>query len=123
MTLCLILDCCDGSDEYSGRIACKNKCIEEGAASRKQLTEDIAKYSEGAQIRSTLVEEYVQKKSKWSEEIEKLKSLKEELVPKEAKLLGMISPIRVHTEGGFPFLFAFKGDFLGGIFLFSSLAF
>ncbi|KAJ3374743.1 hypothetical protein GGF31_006640 [Allomyces arbusculus] len=40
-------DCCDGSDEYDGKITCPNTCAETGAAWRKQQEEATRKLAEG----------------------------------------------------------------------------
>lgn len=33
---CCISDCCDGSDEYEGKVKCKNDCHAKGEELRKQ---------------------------------------------------------------------------------------
>ena len=81
-------DCCDGSDEYGGSVVCKNRCKEEGEASRKQLKDDVTKFTEGAKIRSSLVEDTLKKKQEWINELERLQSEKEVLAEREAKLQG-----------------------------------
>ncbi|KAJ3362618.1 hypothetical protein GGF32_005858 [Allomyces javanicus] len=40
-------ECCDGSDEYDGKITCPNTCAETGAAWRKQQEEAARKLAEG----------------------------------------------------------------------------
>lgn len=39
----LIIDCCDGSDEYEGKVKCTNDCEAKGAEMRKQQEEEKAK--------------------------------------------------------------------------------
>jgi len=39
-------DCCDGSDEWSGRAQCANSCLEVGRAAREQLTAEAAAHKE-----------------------------------------------------------------------------
>ncbi|KNE68787.1 hypothetical protein AMAG_13428 [Allomyces macrogynus ATCC 38327] len=53
-------DCCDGSDEYDGKITCPNTCAENGAAWRKQQEEAARKLAEGLRKK----EEYRQRATK-----------------------------------------------------------
>ncbi|CAI5956307.1 unnamed protein product [Closterium sp. NIES-65] len=61
-------DCCDGSDEYDGRITCPNTCAQAGAARRQQLAADVAKHREGVRQRQRAVEEWREKKVRLQEE-------------------------------------------------------
>jgi len=38
-------DCCDGSDEWRGRVACANTCLEDGRAAREALTQRAQAYA------------------------------------------------------------------------------
>lgn len=48
-------ECCDGSDEFDGKVACPNKCKEVGQAHRKQMDEENRKTRVGAQVRSEYI--------------------------------------------------------------------
>lgn len=49
-----VLDCCDGADEYSSKVNCKNTCHEMGKAERmeQQKQVEIAKMGYEAKIQS-----------------------------------------------------------------------
>lgn len=42
-----VCDCCDGSDEYSSGVGCKNTCLEEGMAARAAAAERLRVVSQG----------------------------------------------------------------------------
>lgn len=49
-------DCCDGTDEYEGRVKCTNTCWEAGKASREKLVKKLAIHKEGLSIRRSEIE-------------------------------------------------------------------
>lgn len=77
---CNIPDCCDGSDEYSGQVVCKNTCWEAGKVARDKLKKKIATYEEGVALRKQEIEKAKVAFSKDEEELTRLK--KEEKVLK-----------------------------------------
>ncbi|KAK1792767.1 hypothetical protein P4O66_012689 [Electrophorus voltai] len=50
-------DCCDGSDEFSGRIQCLNKCRILGQHERQELEERMKTLNEGWLLKQQLIEE------------------------------------------------------------------
>ena len=48
-------ECCDGSDEFDGKVRCPNTCKEAGAAHRKQLDEEARKNRVGLKIRAEYI--------------------------------------------------------------------
>ena len=50
-----VCDCCDGSDEYSGRIACANTCLETGRAAREELSAQAKAHEAGLAARDAMV--------------------------------------------------------------------
>ncbi|CAN6831865.1 unnamed protein product, partial [Brassica oleracea] len=44
-------DCCDGSDEYDGKVTCSNTCWEAGKAARENLKKKTETYNLGVVIR------------------------------------------------------------------------
>lgn len=50
----MILDCCDGSDEYSSGIECQNNCYELGQVAREEEARKLAMFKEGSKIRKEL---------------------------------------------------------------------
>lgn len=66
-------DCCDGSDEYSGKIKCKNTCWEAGKVARQRLTKKIATFQEGLTIRKHDVEQAKISVAKDEAELSRLK--------------------------------------------------
>lgn len=81
-----ICDCCDGSDEYGSRATCKNTCVEEGAASRRQLTDAVSTYKQGVKLREKFVASAKRKRDKWTAEIERSSSKIAALKEKEKVL-------------------------------------
>ncbi|CAI5501733.1 unnamed protein product [Closterium sp. Naga37s-1] len=81
-----ICDCCDGSDEYDGRVVCPNTCAQAGAARRQQLAADVAKHREGVRQRQRAVEEWREKKVRLQEERGRLEDEEKELQEKEKVL-------------------------------------
>lgn len=49
-------DCCDGSDEYDGKVNCSNTCWEAGKVARDKLRSKIATFKEGVALRKQEVE-------------------------------------------------------------------
>jgi len=50
----LFTDCCDGSDEYSSTVECKNNCYELGQFAREEEAKTLAMFKEGNKIRKEL---------------------------------------------------------------------
>lgn len=78
--MCLV-DCCDGSDEYDGKVNCSNTCWEAGKVARDKLKKKIVTYQDGLIIRNKEVEKAKLAIAKDEEELSKLtneeKSLRE----------------------------------------------
>ena len=67
-------DCCDGSDEYDGKVACSNTCWEAGKAARENLKKKIDTYNQGVVIRRKEIEQAKVGLEKDEAELKKLKS-------------------------------------------------
>lgn len=67
-------DCCDGSDEYDGKVNCSNTCWEAGKVARDKLRNKIATYKEGVTIRKQEVEQAKLAFAKDEAELTKLKN-------------------------------------------------
>lgn len=73
-SLCLrYVDCCDGSDEYDGKVKCPNTCWEAGKVARDKLKKKIATYQEGVTLRKQDVEQAKLSLAKDEAELLKLK--------------------------------------------------
>ena len=59
-------DCCDGSDESSGR--CSNTCAQAGAAARAELKAKAAREAAGAKVKEGYVQQAKEDKQRWQEE-------------------------------------------------------
>ncbi|GMN49631.1 hypothetical protein TIFTF001_018799 [Ficus carica] len=73
-TIDVVLDCCDGSDEYDNKVKCPNTCWEAGKAARDKLKKKIATYQEGVTIRKQEVERAKVAIAKDEAELSKLQS-------------------------------------------------
>lgn len=84
-------DCCDGSDEYDGKIKCPNTCWEAGKTAREKLKKKISTFQEGSAIRKQEIERTKQEIAKEEAELSKLK--KEEKLLKDLvdKLKGILA--------------------------------
>lgn len=67
-------DCCDGSDEYDGKVNCPNTCWEAGKVARDKLKKKIATYQEGVVIRNQEVERAKVAMAKDEAELSKLQN-------------------------------------------------
>ena len=67
-------DCCDGSDEYDGKVKCPNTCWEAGKVARERLKMKIATYQQGVTVRNRLVEQAKLAIAKEEAELSKLKN-------------------------------------------------
>lgn len=67
-------DCCDGSDEYYGKVTCPNTCWEAGKAARENLKKKIETYNQGLVIRRKEIEQAKVGLEKDEAELKKLKS-------------------------------------------------
>ena len=84
-----ICDCCDGSDEWTGRVSCPNTCSEMGRAAREAAEARTKVIQEGLNKRQIMVEEArtqlqekklrLQEKEARKSELEMVKEEKERL--------------------------------------------
>lgn len=86
------VDCCDGSDEYDGRVKCPNTCWEAGKVARDKLKKRIATYQDGVIIRRKEVERAKGAFAKQEEELSKLKNEEKIVKGLVQQLKGLISP-------------------------------
>ncbi|KAL2940426.1 17.3 kDa class I heat shock protein, partial [Bienertia sinuspersici] len=84
-------DCCDGSDEYDGRIKCTNTCWEAGKAARDKLEKKIATYQEGVILRRKEIEQSKVAIAKDEAELSKLKN-------EEKVLQGLVQQLKERKE-------------------------
>ncbi|KAK4482916.1 hypothetical protein RD792_010089 [Penstemon davidsonii] len=84
-------DCCDGSDEYDGKIKCRNTCWEAGKVAREKLMKKIITYQEGVTIRKREIEQA--KLAITKEEAELLKLKDEEKI-----LKGLVQQLKERKE-------------------------
>ena len=83
----LCSDCCDGSDEYNGKVKCLDTCWEAGKVARQRLEKKITTYQAGISLRKIEVEKA--KKSFQEDEAEVLK------LKAEAKVLkGIVEQLK-----------------------------
>lgn len=88
-------DCCDGSDEYDGKVKCPNTCWEAGKVSRDKLKRKIATYQEGVAIRKQEVKQAKEAMAKDEVELSKLQ--------KEEKILkGLVQQLKGIVLSVFP---------------------
>lgn len=64
--ICPPADCCDGSDESSGK--CSNTCAQAGAAARAALKAAVATEAAGAKVKEGYVKQAQNSKQKWQAE-------------------------------------------------------
>lgn len=81
-------DCCDGSDEYFGKVNCSNTCWEAGKIARERLKNKIATYQQGVTLRRQKVKEANVAFSKDEAELAKLKNDEKVLKDLVLKLKG-----------------------------------
>ncbi|THG07304.1 hypothetical protein TEA_015844 [Camellia sinensis var. sinensis] len=86
-----ICDCCDGSDEYDGKVKCSNTCWEAGKVARDKLKKKIATYQEGVTLRKQEVEQAKLAVAKDEAELSKLTS-------EEKILKGLVQQLKVETK-------------------------
>lgn len=70
----IVPDCCDGSDEYDGKIKCPNTCWEAGKMARDKLKKKITTYNEGVTLRRKEIEQSKLAAAKDEAELSKLKN-------------------------------------------------
>lgn len=83
-----LTDCCDGSDEYFGKVNCSNTCWEAGKIARERMKNKIATYKQGVTLRQKNVEEAKVAFSKDEAELAKLKNDEKVLKELVQKLKG-----------------------------------
>lgn len=80
-------DCCDGSDEYDGKVKCPNTCWKAGKVSKDKLKRKIATYLDGVAIRNQEVKQAKEAMAKDEAELSKLQ--------KEEKILrGLVQQLK-----------------------------
>ncbi|KAF5930103.1 hypothetical protein HYC85_030976 [Camellia sinensis] len=84
-------DCCDGSDEYDGKVKCSNTCWEAGKVARDKLKKKIATYQEGVTLRKQEVEQAKLAVAKDEAELSKLTS-------EEKILKGLVQQLKERKE-------------------------
>ena len=90
----LSVDCCDGSDEYDGKVKCPNTCWEAGKVARDKLNKKIATYQEGVTLRKQEVERAKLGLAKDEAELSKLKDEEKILKGLVQQLKGMVLTMR-----------------------------
>ena len=94
-------DCCDGSDEYDGKVKCPNTCWEAGKVARDKLKKKIATYQEGVLLRKKEIEQAKQNLVKDEAELSNLKNEEKILKGLVQQLKGMflicivLSPVNI----------------------------
>ncbi|KAF7120783.1 hypothetical protein RHSIM_Rhsim13G0234500 [Rhododendron simsii] len=83
-----MFDCCDGSDEYNGKVKCSNTCWEAGKVARDKLKKKIATYQEGVTLRKHEIEQAKLAVAKDEAELSKLKN-------EEKILKGLVQQLKV----------------------------
>eukprot|EP00899_Mesostigma_viride_P017224 jgi/Mesvir1/25502/Mv01756-RA.2 len=63
------LDCCDGSDEYAGRITCANTCRALGEVARQALRREVDLYEKGVIAKAQMVATAEAKRKQWMAEV------------------------------------------------------
>lgn len=106
----LLADCCDGSDEYDGKVKCPNTCWEAGKVARDKLKKKIATFEEGVKIRKQEVEHAKVAITKDEAELLKLKN-------EEKILKGLVEQL----NGKILYSLAYFHDLVFQYNLFSSL--
>ncbi|KAJ3093135.1 hypothetical protein HK102_007974 [Quaeritorhiza haematococci] len=90
-------ECCDGSDEHEGKVACPNRCKEVGAEYRQKMDEERKVKREGIRIRN----EYIQHAASTRESRQsEILSLKQELANMTAKIEELTGILFVVVERG-----------------------
>ncbi|KAL4321323.1 hypothetical protein AHAS_Ahas14G0099000 [Arachis hypogaea] len=84
-------DCCDGTDEYDGKVTCPNTCWEAGKVARDKLKKKIATYQDGVKLRKEEIEKA--KSALDKDKVELLKLKKEESTLKE-----IVQQLKEHKE-------------------------
>lgn len=86
----LCSDCCDGSDEYDGKVKCPNTCWEAGKVARDKLKKKIATYQEGVVLRKKEIEQAKLSLANDEAELSKLKNEEKILKGLVQQLKGMV---------------------------------
>jgi hypothetical protein len=84
------VDCCDGSDEYDGKVKCPITCWEAGKVARDKLKKKIATYQEGVALRQQEVEQAKLGLAKDEAELSRLKAEEKILKGLVQQLKGMV---------------------------------
>jgi hypothetical protein len=64
--------CCDGSDEFDGKVECRNRCAEVGSLFRKERDESLRKHRVGAKQRDVYIKTGKQEKDRLEKELTQL---------------------------------------------------
>lgn len=83
----LFVDCCDGSDEYDGKVKCSNNCWEAGKVARDKLKKKIVTYEEGVLLRK---QEFEQAQLALARDEAELSKLRKE----ESTLKGIVQQLK-----------------------------
>lgn len=93
----MLPDCCDGSDEYDGKVKCPNTCWEAGKVARDRLLKKISTYKEGAKLRKLEIEQAKIAIAKDEAQLTKLKNEEKTLKPLVQQLKGNTFFIYIHA--------------------------
>ncbi|RKP24622.1 glucosidase II beta subunit-like-domain-containing protein [Syncephalis pseudoplumigaleata] len=85
--------CCDGSDEYDGKVQCPNRCKELGAADREKRKQDQLVRREGGQKRLEYMAIGQKAKAEREKKLAALRQEEQELAAKLDELHGMLCMI------------------------------
>ncbi|MCO5566408.1 hypothetical protein L7F22_020085 [Adiantum nelumboides] len=80
------MDCCDGSDEYDGKVKCSNTCSQAGKVLKEKLERKIATFQAGLDVRKRDVEHAKRTVAKEKAELSALKQEEKKLKDQVQKL-------------------------------------
>lgn len=102
------IDCCDGTDEYDGKVKCPNTCWEAGKVARDKLKKKIETYQEGVKVRQQEIEQAKLGLAKDEAELSKLKK-------EESILRGIVQQLKGITFCSTLFLWMFYLSYMSCI--------
>ncbi len=59
----LLVDCCDGTDEYASSAGCENTCLEQGRSARAAALQRAELSKQGSELRLQLIRQGKQQKT------------------------------------------------------------
>lgn len=91
-------ECCDGSDEFDGKVMCQDVCQRVGFEHKKKVAEEARKKRVGIALRNGYIEHGMKEKQKLEKEVAKVRGEIEDLEDKERSLKARLEALEQAEE-------------------------